>query len=178
MSYQTDKTIHGLIAEYEKIFENIKNDPLNILEIGIYQGGSLQWMAEYFPKATILGIDLVIPEILNLNDRITMVTCDQNDSNQLRLIGETYGPFDIIIDDGCHYAKETKNAFDNLWRDIKPGGYYFIEDFIAGYWNDPRFAGMPGLIGDIMVRKNELKIKDYFIVLKEPKCSIACFKKI
>lgn len=176
MSYQTDKTIHGLIAEYEKIFENIKDKPLNILEIGIYQGGSLEWMAGYFPKATITGIDLVIPEIINQNERITMMKCDQNDTLNLRLIGETYGPFDIIIDDGCHYAKETKNTFDNLWQHIKPGGYYFIEDFIAGYWPDPRFAGMPGLIADIMVRKNELKIRDYFIVLKEPKCSIACFK--
>jgi cephalosporin hydroxylase len=176
MVYQTDKTSHGLIAEYDKIFENIKNNPLNILEIGIYRGGSLQWMAEYFPKATILGIDLAIPEIPNLDSRITMVPCDQNDSNQLRLIGETYGPFDIIIDDGCHYAKETRHTFNNLWPFIKQNGMYIIEDFIAGYWNDPRFAGMPNVIGDILTHKNELSIKDYTVILKEPKCSIACFK--
>jgi cephalosporin hydroxylase len=178
MAYQTDKTPHGLITEYEHVFAEIKNNELNILEVGIYKGGSLLWMAEYFPKATITGIDIAVPDMPNLTDRITMMKCDQNDNLNLRLIGETYGPFDIIIDDGCHYAKETKNTFDNLWRDVKPGGYYFIEDFIAGYWNDPRFAGMPGLIGDIMVRKNELSIKDYFIVLKEPRCSIACFKKL
>lgn len=176
MSYETDKTIHGLIPEYEHIFNEIKDKPLNILEVGIYQGGSLLWMYEYFPNATIFGIDLTIPDKI-ANDRITMIKADQNDSAALSALGREVGPFDIIIDDGCHYARETMNTFDNLWPFVKPGGFYFIEDFIAGYWPDNRFTGMPDLVADIMVRKNELKISDYFIVLKEPKCSIACFKK-
>ena len=50
--YGTDKTKkHQYDTIYEKYFEPIKNDQLNILEIGVDKGLSTLAFHEYFPHA-------------------------------------------------------------------------------------------------------------------------------
>lgn len=181
MKYPTDKIQHKLIPEYEILFSDYKNKYIKILEIGVKRGGSLMWMADYFSNAEIIGGDMIVPKnidgLLKYNNRIHICELDQNNLKSLIKIGNDYGPFDIIIDDGCHQAMGTKNTFEILWEKMICNGLYIIEDFIAGYWPNTRFKGVPNIITDIMLRKNELGITDYGIILKEPKCSIAYFKK-
>lgn len=182
INYPTDKFINKLIPEYERIFAELKDANLKILEIGILNGGFLMWLADYFKKAEIIGADIIIPtnkdEILKYSDRISIDSVDQRDEGSLKNIGKIYGFFDIIIDDGCHQRAETQRTFEALWPFIKPGGLYIIEDFIAGYWTAlPIYDGIQEVVAMIMTRKNDWKISDFEIILKEPKCSIAAFKK-
>jgi len=181
MKYSTDKIEHGLISEYEKIFSDYKYKKINILEIGIGKGGFLKWLIDYFPKAKVVGGDIIVlknqDRLLTYSDRLSICQLDQADSESLIKTINKYGPFDIIIDDGCHKAVATNNAFNVMWPKMVSDGLYIIEDFIAGYWSAPRFRGMPNIITEIMLKKNELGISDYNIILKEPKCSIAYFKK-
>jgi len=177
MRYNTDKHQHGLIEVYEKMFERMKDKQLTILEVGVYNGGSLLWMVDYFKNSKIVGADIALPNISH--ERIVMDICDQNNSERLEQIGLKYGPFDIIIDDGSHRYAETKNTFDNLYKKfLNPGGMYVIEDFIAGYWPEYKeYKDLHKLVFEIAEKKNELDIKAFNIFLKDPKLSIAYFVK-
>lgn len=181
MKYSTDKIEHKLIPEYEKLLAGYKDENIQILEIGIKRGGFLMWLTDFLPRAVVVGGDMVIPrnidKILKYSSNIKFSQLNQNDSVSLIKMIDTYGSFDVIIDDASHMAMATKNTFETLWTFIKSNGLYIIEDFIAGYWPISRFKGMPDFIASIMLRKNELDISDYGIILTEPKCSYAYFRK-
>ena len=83
----TDKLTHNYIPYYEKIFYNIKNQPMNILEIGIREGWSHLMWCMYFKNSKIYGIDnFSDPVFLNNSvntaynfDRMTAFIGDQTD---------------------------------------------------------------------------------------------------
>jgi hypothetical protein len=57
---RTDKnTAHSYLDLYQTLFNNKKNTAKNILEIGIYRGGSIKLWSEFFINATIYGIDII-----------------------------------------------------------------------------------------------------------------------
>ncbi|HMH33204.1 MAG TPA: hypothetical protein VK543_09260, partial [Puia sp.] len=50
---------HHYFEIYDRHFSRFRNKEINILEIGVLHGGSLQMWKEYFgPKAKIYGIDI------------------------------------------------------------------------------------------------------------------------
>ena len=44
------------------------------------------------------------------------------------------GLFDVIIDDGGHSMNQQITSLDYLWKIVKPGGLYFIEDLQTSFW--------------------------------------------
>jgi len=57
---RTDKnTLHSYLDIYQTLFNNKKNTAKNILEIGIYRGGSIKLWSEFFINAKIYGIDII-----------------------------------------------------------------------------------------------------------------------
>lgn len=175
--FDTDKYKHGLIDQYEQVFLGVKEKEVKILEVGVLNGGFLLWLADYFPKAKIFGVDINLPNIDH--ERIVMTKCDQNDWYNLNDVGAKWGGFDIIIDDGCHRKEETENTFKALFPYLKSTGIYIVEDFIAGYWPEyPAYKGINELVFDIARDKNKIGISNFNILLNEPKCSLAIFQKI
>ena len=153
--YNTDKA--ELLKEYERLFDTIRNDDVTLLEIGIWEGGSLLWAKDFFPNGNILGIDLNLP-VMN-EDRIDMFVIDQNNSDGLRDMAKDYGKFDVIIDDGSHLGKETKNCFRVLWPHVKEGGWYVIEDWDA-FEVAPQFKAITKMAQNML--KFKCKKKIYF----------------
>lgn len=47
---------------------------------------------------------------------------------------ERFGGYDVIIDDGSHLNDHISASFRNLWRALKPGGIYVVEDLQAVLW--------------------------------------------
>jgi hypothetical protein len=100
-------------------------------------------------------------------EHATIYAGDQADEVFLeKFIAETTanGLFDIIVDDGGHSMEQQNISLKHLWRTIKPGGYYFIEDlhtsYLAGWHGDPTASDptkptmmkdIYGMIDDIMV---------------------------
>ena len=56
----TNKSWHGYMPFYDKLFNNLKDMPIMLLEIGIENGGSLLSWKDYFKQGIIYGIYLNI----------------------------------------------------------------------------------------------------------------------
>lgn len=142
--YGTDKSTlcHGYTRWYERLFEPIRDLPLDVLELGIWEGSSLRMWRSYFPNATITGVDRADRGITV--DGVTVVICDQDDDSLPGLVG---GPFDIVIDDASHLAGPTIASFRNLFPLLRLGGTYVIEDLQTSY-NAVDYDGNPDPNGD------------------------------
>jgi hypothetical protein len=132
------------LQAYEQFFEPIRHLPLALLELGIYQGGSMKAWEAYFSAARIAGIDRTLPPI-SLGDRIRMFAGDQTDCRFLTRVAAEMAPgglFDLIIDDCSHIGELSKITFWHLFDShLKPGGFYCIEDWGTGFleqWPDGR----------------------------------------
>jgi 8-demethyl-8-alpha-L-rhamnosyltetracenomycin-C 2'-O-methyltransferase len=129
--YGTNKLWHGYAPFYSKLFDSSRNTVQNFLEIGISTGESLRSWRDYFPNATIYGIDITYFDRAILDEpRIKCLLADQSDVNQLSSAMNTWGnpTFDSIIDDGGHTVRQQRVSIEYLWKFLKPGGYYIIED--------------------------------------------------
>ena len=126
----TNKVWHGYTSFYEKLFESIRSNPVNFLEIGIDQGGSLLAWQDYFSNGTIYGIDIVIPDRIANQITIKYAITDQSSPQQLLQTLESWNnpKFNVIIDDGSHWVSHQRISMETLWKSVAPGGYYVIED--------------------------------------------------
>jgi hypothetical protein len=125
--YDTDKFSHGYIEFYEPYFNQIK-DCKNILEIGVYNGGSLQYLSDKFPNANIYGIDIVNKKQYDTERIKTYILNQENRDELYKFLEEVNVEFDLIIDDGGHMMKEQQVSFGVLFKKLKGGGIYVLED--------------------------------------------------
>jgi hypothetical protein len=86
LKYGTDKASHmfrgiSYLDIYDRHFYEIRDSVKSFVEIGILNGKSLLMWREYFPNATIVGID-INPECKSYeSERIKIYIGDQNDDN-------------------------------------------------------------------------------------------------
>lgn len=146
--YCLDKNIssgcHNYIPGYTSIFEDIRYNVKNLLEIGIgsiengqmggvihlgYKtGNSLKCWSEYFPNSKIYGIDIFQHNELN-TDKINTFVVDQSNEYQLKnLMDKINCSLDIIIDDGSHKGEHQVISFIFLNKYLSKNGIYVIED--------------------------------------------------
>lgn len=178
--YSTDKFQNGLLERYKKLLAPQRYNPIHLLEIGIYKGGSIQYWDDYLfhQDARITAIDLTVPKDLTCSGRVSLLEADQNDTATLESIAASHGPFDFVIDDGAHMSAETQSCFSAFFPGLKSGGYYAIEDWAVGYLQEgyEKYHGMVDVIADILRDAENLGISDMEIV-REDTCALAIFRK-
>lgn len=150
--YGSDKCpqiFHSYSEFYYDILKNYKNDFKNVIEIGIgsneimkpivgekYQiGSSLKAWRDFFINANIYGLD-VNTKVLFEDIRIKCLYTDQSNYislektiDQIKEINNDPNlEFDFIIDDGSHIVDHMLLSFKTLFKHIKKGGIYIIED--------------------------------------------------
>jgi hypothetical protein len=134
LKYNTDKaTYHTYTLWYPKYFESIRHNQIDLLEIGVYAGGSLRMWNEYFdhPDTRILGLD-INSHIDFQTDRVITRFADQSNREQLaRAIGDK--KFDIILDDGGHFMEQQLISWGFLFKYLKPNGFYVVEDICTSH---------------------------------------------
>jgi|SRR5208283_4853709 len=144
----TDKLfLHHYDEEYTRHFEPFKDRTFALLEIGVggygdpRKGGeSLKVWRDYFPHATVNGLDNE-PKDLRLGGRAITWLGSQNNVEDLERVNRLAGPFDIIIDDGSHQQEHIRTSFFTLFPLLASGGIYVIEDMETAY--RPAFGGDP-----------------------------------
>lgn len=138
LKHGTDKTseIHDYLRKYEKYLPFGRYKSLKILEIGVLNGSSLKTWKEYYQNSTVIGID-INPECKKYEEESIIVEIgSQFDEDFLIKIGEKYGEFDMIIDDGSHLNEHVIFSFEKLFKFLKKGGIYIVEDSCTSYWSD------------------------------------------
>ena len=129
--YGTDKIENGYKPFYESYFESIRQKNIKLLEIGVQKGGSLNLWKDYFPTSQIHGVDIVTQfKFSYVHQGIQIHTpVDAGSRKDLsKLIDNIGGDFDIIIDDGSHCMYDHQVSLGFLFKYLKPGGIYVIED--------------------------------------------------
>lgn len=138
--------LHNYIPTYELLFSKFKNESINFLEIGIYQGGSMKLWRDYFTKANIIGVDIIYTETARntlSNSNVSVFLSDSRDLNSDVLKNKLKNiEFDIIIDDGCHAFDSQYKTLRNYFRKLKTGGIYIIEDIEPRTLNNPQYINM------------------------------------
>lgn len=137
LEFGTDKSsaAHNYAEKYEFYFQKLKDKKIKILEIGIQNGFSLKTWEAYFPLAEIYGLDVVDCSHIN-SERIKTIIGNQSNETTLEAVNKTFGPFDIIIDDGSHQSSDMRTTFDFLFPLLRLGGIYVVEDLHCCYWRD------------------------------------------
>ena len=128
--FETDKcsNLHNYIEIYENYFSSLRYSTEKLFEIGILSGASHLMWKEYFHKAEIYGIDIEDCSRLEKEGIHTFIA-DQANRDDLKKFITTYGEgYDIIIDDGGHTMEQQQVSFGYLFKYLKPGGLYIIED--------------------------------------------------
>jgi cephalosporin hydroxylase len=125
---RTDKELRHSYCSlvYENLFAPYRDKTLNILEIGICHGGSLILWNDYFPNATIIGVDnddQTAPP-LKLYNRISTHFVDAYSDN----FANTINDIDILIDDGPHSLDSQLQCIDLYLHKVRSGGLFIIED--------------------------------------------------
>lgn len=138
-SLDTDKTHStGYLENFERHFGHLRNEPIKILELGVFHGGSLLMWQEYFPKALVVGLDRRPNPLKEMPERIHFYRGSQEDDALLDRIAYECAPngFDIVIDDASHIGTLSRASFRHLFhKHLKSGGTYVIEDWGTGYWD-------------------------------------------
>jgi hypothetical protein len=125
---------------YHEHLARLKDDSIVLLELGVAEGDSLKYWRDYFPKARIVGLDISPVQIEDPTGRIKFFQGEQQDRALLDRIAAAEAPdgFDVIIDDASHNGQLTRISFWHLFKNhLKPGGFYFIEDWGCSYWPIP-----------------------------------------
>lgn len=124
------------IDVYDRVLAPLRDKPIDLLEVGVQNGGSLEIWAKFFPNArTLTGCD-VDPRCAALafdDPRIAVVVGAVNTMEAARPILERSPFFDVIIDDGSHVSRDIVMTFRNYFGRVKPGGLFIIEDLHCAY---------------------------------------------
>lgn len=131
LTLQSDKeTVHSYVSNlYAEVFERFKGKSPVIVEIGVWQGGSLEMAHNYFGHdALIIGLDIDLMQ--------SAMDWARDKSNVLLIGGDAYDrrvamdipSFDIFIDDGPHTLSAQKAAIDLYLPKMKDAGVFIIED--------------------------------------------------
>jgi len=138
IKYGTDKSslIHNYCVKYEKYLPFKREDSIKLLEIGVLKGGSLSTWSEYFPNSTIIGVDINPSCKQYEKDNIKIEIGSQVDKDFLKTVIETYGPFDMILDDGSHLQSHMIKSFEILFPHVKQQGVYIVEDTCCSYCDE------------------------------------------
>ena len=130
--YKTDKIAHGYMPAYEMMLDSIRHERMNVLEIGIEGGHSMEMWPDFFdhPETRIAGLDLGDCRSV-VWPKVTCFRGDMKDPAVIDTICAEFSPLHVIIDDASHLSGDSMQAFAHLFPRLSPGGFYIIEDIPA-----------------------------------------------
>ena len=126
----------------------------NVIDLGIFRGGSILFLHEMFRPRRLVGLDLLEWHRGPLESRIAQqglseavrlyYGIDQGDHHALdRIMTENFpdGEIDLVIDDCSHLYGPTKASLNFLLPRVRPLGLYVIEDWGWAHWPGEQWQG-------------------------------------
>lgn len=121
------------IQLYHHLVNAVEIENKNIIEIGCGRGGGLHYIAQNFPAASAIGIDLNKQAISFCNRHYTVdgLSFIQGDAQKLSLKNNIC---DIVINvESSHRYTDMKAFLKEVSRILNPGGYFLFTDFRYDY---------------------------------------------
>ena len=160
IAFGSDKeTRHSYGETYEELIKSSDALAPRILEIGLGSlnafayaglppGGSLKAWRTRYPSGVAVGMDIDPESVAAVEQPAFVVdqTSDVSLASASRRLAE-FGSFDLIVDDGFHDPHANVRTLLALFKHLKPGGHYVVEDIhesLIDFW---RVVG-PFLPGD------------------------------
>jgi len=140
---RTDKnTIHSYLPLYQKILISKRETAKNVLEIGIFHGGSIKLWNDFFINANVYGLDIMninnVWEGIKNKERIILHTSSDAYNNDFFINNFLNKNIkcDFMLDDGPH-SLESMKQFIKLYSQIMTNdGILIIEDVQSWDWID------------------------------------------
>ena len=138
---RTDKnTIHSYLPLYQNLLINKKETAKNVLEIGIYHGGSIKLWTDFFTNANVYGLDIIhiddVWEGIKNKEKIILHTSTDaynNDFFTTHLLNKNI-QFDFMLDDGPHTLESMKQFIKLYSQIMTDDGILIIEDIQSEGW--------------------------------------------
>ncbi|MFN8257442.1 MAG: class I SAM-dependent methyltransferase [Bacteroidales bacterium] len=124
-----EETNRYSIQLYNHMMREIKTDQKKILEIGSGRGGGLSYLNKHYHFESALGVDLNQKAVDFCNNFYPMngISFRQGNAQALDFASDSY---DIILNvESSHRYTDIKAFFNEVYRVLKPGGYFLITDF-------------------------------------------------
>ena len=162
----TDDMWHSYLPIYEQLFESFRDESFSLLELGVASGGSMRMWREWFPNASLFGVDNDPAHCIR-PDTVAVATLYHGEQDDDKLFAEKFTDkqFQIIIDDAEHDPKKQMLSFMLLWRCVKPGGFYIVEDVRSEHWAE-YWDSIPGATVH-RLHKNQRE-DDLLVVIEKP----------
>jgi ectoine hydroxylase-related dioxygenase (phytanoyl-CoA dioxygenase family)/predicted O-methyltransferase YrrM len=119
----------------------------NMVEFGIFKGGSIALYEELYSPKRLVGVDIKDERVAGLDefverrsaaDRVKLYyETDQRDRRALKRIArENFDGqlLDVVIDDGSHRYEPSKASLNVFLPMLREGGLYVIEDWAWAHW--------------------------------------------
>lgn len=138
---RTDKnTAHSYLELYQNLLQPRRNRAKNVLEVGIFHGGSIKLWHDFFPQARVYALDImprahVWHEICN-KDRIE-IFADTNAYDpeffQRKFLDRGI-KCDFMLDDGPHTLQSMKDFIRLYSQLLTDDGILIVEDVQDWNW--------------------------------------------
>jgi predicted O-methyltransferase YrrM len=124
--------------EFLRFYRGLQqHHPSNILEIGMFEGGSLVLFDKLYEPEKLVGIDIRRQPIEPLERYregrehiVTMYGLSQDDPKLTSILRKEFpNGIDLIVDDASHQYGLSGATFHLCFPFLKPGGLYVIEDW-------------------------------------------------
>ncbi len=143
--HKPSKRNHDYLHHYWRHFRHLRHSARKVLEIGLQTPRSINMWEEFFPNATIFGIDIDPACAAFAGGRKKVFIGDQMDEQfLLEIVREIGGDLDIVIDDGLHTPYSMLRSFSYLYPALHSHGLYVIEDIL----NQPEIIGFLRMLMD------------------------------
>ena len=119
---------------YHRHFERYRGAAPVVLEIGVFDGGSLQMWRDYFgPGCRLYGVDVDERCKAYADGDTKILIGDQADRGFLARLRRELPRIDILIDDGGHRMDQQIPTFEELYPHVADDGIYLCEDLHTSY---------------------------------------------
>ena len=137
---RTDKnTTHSYLPLYQHLLQSKKETAKNVLEVGVQRGGSIKLWRDFFPNATVYGIDSMQEREVSadLKNDSRVVVLSDTDAYNVDFFNSFYRKnikFDFLLDDGPHTLESIYQFIEWYTHLMAADGLFVIENVACWDW--------------------------------------------
>ena len=128
-----DKWVHYFDI-YHRHFNRFRGQAITMVEIGVFNGGSLRMWRDYFgTTSTIVGVDINAECARYAEPGVQIVIGDQSDRGFLGELRARFPSISALVDDGGHHMHQQITTFEEMYPHLTSDGVYLCEDVHTSY---------------------------------------------